>query len=744
MQVEGKSIDAQLAEMREYVKSRGWKIVEEYVDAGVSGTKMDRPEFQRMMADMEERRFDIVLVHELSRLSRSVYDAFDIFAQLGRHEVGFASVKEQQFDYTKPHDRLILHLLTLLHQYYVDILREHVSKSKRQRARTGLHNASIPPYGYKRASSPDTPFEIDEKEAEAVRLIFEMYATRRYSMQEIADDLNNKNFHRRIHHPSKSKRDDSKQKASFTADAVRDILRNRFYIGDVTYGYRSEKPEIYQGKHAPIISQELWDKAQEALRIRRSKSRAYHKPFRVYLLSGLAHCALCKAPLRSQATPSGRRYYREAAQKFSVACPHHNIGAEADQVEKQLGVLFSQIRLPDDWLDEINNLANEEAVLEIELEREKLNKKLERLKDLYLHGFYDHLEEGSTIYWNEIQRLQDQLKALPETDPEMVIAASNSFIAMSEIWEEATMTEKRELVRQCLRKVFIDVSEPRIVALCPHSEFIPLFQRLPFLQDTGGGCFSFLPTSEEDARLLDIEVWPPLDTTLGDWLQFPYIKQWEAASDPHARITPALSSELKKLRKKNLHEIRVLDLLRNGYPPLKLDSRKWPEVVLHRLATLGDISENLTTFPEAHFHLLHTPFPPLEVGLFESFVAKVSNIAASNARWLLPILAPVQMTSHWLHNALPNVYQRQKDSAIDIMQLSSVLEKNGWKTNFRRARRTIYQEIATPAALEILSQYAETHYVTPDKIANFTNTLQGEHIPTTIIVIEIKAERKNG
>ena len=197
MQVEGKSIDAQLTEMREYAQRQGWQIVDEFVDAGFSAKSTNRPEFQRMMQDMEMRRFDIILVHDLSRLSRNLYDVFDIFAKLGRYNVGFASVKEKEFDYTKPHDRFVLQMLSLLNQYYIDLLKEHVKKSKRQRVRQGLHNASIPPFGYQRADSPDEPFEINPQEAEIVRFIFERYATKRYSMQEIADELYRRGYRTR-------------------------------------------------------------------------------------------------------------------------------------------------------------------------------------------------------------------------------------------------------------------------------------------------------------------------------------------------------------------------------------------------------------------------------------------------------------------------------------------------------------------------------------------------------------------
>ncbi len=760
MQVEGKSIDAQLEEMRDYARARGWEIVGEYVDAGVSGTKLDRPEFQRMMADMAEGQFDLILVHELSRLSCSVYDAFDVFAQLGEHDVGFASVKEQQFDYTKSHDRLILHLLTLLHQYYVDILREHVAKSKRQRARLGLHNSSIAPYGYIFPDQPDQPMQVHPKEAEGVRLIFQLYATTRYSMQEIADELNRRGFRRRVHRkklreprtPPLRQEDDQtvtaldKDPTMFTAEVVRDILHNRFYIGEISYGYRAKAPEIYQGLHEPIISRELWEETQDALRISRAKTRSFQKPYRVYLLNAIVRCSLCGMPLRAQATSNNRRYYREMSHRRGLICPNHNIGADAGVVEAQLGVLIRHAQLPPDWQQEMADyLEDEDERILLEQERQKLLKELERLKDLYIKGFYDHLPDKEAIYWAEVRSYQEQLKALPDMDPESIMEAADALINMHEVWEEATMEEKRDMVRFSLRDVFLDVSEPRITSFCPHPEFIPLFQQIPFLQDIGGGCFTIRPISEEEAALFDIRIWPESRIAQGAWLAFPYLQRWEEQPDPRARITPTLSAELKKLRKLKLEEIRVLDLQREGYPPLQLDPRKWGEVRIQRAINHGDPVEALSSLPDGELHLLHTPFPPLEPQAFEAFVQEVSRVLAPYGRWMFPTLAPRQMHAHWAHEAFPLFWERQKRLLLDIPGMAQILKRHGWKMNLKRARRTIFQRFASEAAKETALRLGEIDAIDPASARAFARRLDEEQLqslPSLFVFLDARAERK--
>jgi len=171
MQVEGGlSIPAQLSEMKEFMAKRpGWTVAAEFVDPGLSGSTMRRPALQAMLQAVEQGKVDIVLVHELSRLSRSIFDSFRIFEDLGRKNVGFASVNDPDFDFSSPQGRFFLTMISAMNQYYLDLLKQHTAKGKRERARQGLYNASITPYGYEHVGDAKTPPAIVETEAAAVR-----------------------------------------------------------------------------------------------------------------------------------------------------------------------------------------------------------------------------------------------------------------------------------------------------------------------------------------------------------------------------------------------------------------------------------------------------------------------------------------------------------------------------------------------------------------------------------------------
>jgi site-specific DNA recombinase len=293
MQEEGHSLDAQLNEMREFVAARpGWVIITELVDAAQSGSTTRRPSLQHLLQLVAQKAGDVILVHELSRLSRSIFDTFEIFETLGRHGVGFASVKDQNFDFSLPQGRFFLALMAAINQYYLDLLRQHTAKGKRERARKGLYNSSIAPYGYRHVGDPSTPPEIEPTEAEAIKLAFETYALSQVSYFDVAEKLNEAGYRTRTGQ-------------RFGKDVIDDMLRNPFYAGKILYGAKrkGQEPELFDGQHPPIISPELFQTCERLRQARRGSARTYHPRYNVYLLNSISVCSLCGRNLRAPGLP---------------------------------------------------------------------------------------------------------------------------------------------------------------------------------------------------------------------------------------------------------------------------------------------------------------------------------------------------------------------------------------------------------------------------------------------------------
>jgi DNA invertase Pin-like site-specific DNA recombinase len=128
----GQHPEMQLAELREYASRRGWKIMGEYVDEGVSGSKESRPELNRLMADAHSRKFDIVLVWKIDRFGRSLKHLVTALADLDAYGVTFASLRDN-LDLSTPTGRLMFQIIGAMAEFELSLCRERV--------RAGLQNA---------------------------------------------------------------------------------------------------------------------------------------------------------------------------------------------------------------------------------------------------------------------------------------------------------------------------------------------------------------------------------------------------------------------------------------------------------------------------------------------------------------------------------------------------------------------------------------------------------------------------
>lgn len=118
----------QLNELRSYCERRGWTIVAEYVDAGISGTKASRPELDKLMRDASQRRFDAVLVFKLDRFGRSVLNLSQSLALLDSYGVRFIAVSQGlDTDQNNPTSRLLLNILSSVASFEVDLIRERTA-----------------------------------------------------------------------------------------------------------------------------------------------------------------------------------------------------------------------------------------------------------------------------------------------------------------------------------------------------------------------------------------------------------------------------------------------------------------------------------------------------------------------------------------------------------------------------------------------------------------------------------------
>ncbi len=305
MQVEGYSLDAQKERMRSYAKSMDIEIAGEYEDAGRSGKSISgRPEFQRMINDIENQKDNVsfVLVFKLSRFGRSAADVLNTLQIMQDHGVNLICV-EDGIDSSKEAGKLVLTVMSAVAEMERENIAAQTMEGRRQKAREGKWNGGPAPYGY---SIKDGSLVINEEEAKIVRLIFDKYVNEEVGFATIVKWLNEKGYKK-----SRGKAD------AFSVSYVTKLIDNPVYYGMIAYGRRpiekiagtrdkyhrikTDKYGLYKGMHDPIISEELWKKAQKQ---RKKNQEKYHQKSlngqtKIHLLSGLLKCPCCNQGMYS-------------------------------------------------------------------------------------------------------------------------------------------------------------------------------------------------------------------------------------------------------------------------------------------------------------------------------------------------------------------------------------------------------------------------------------------------------------
>jgi DNA invertase Pin-like site-specific DNA recombinase len=133
------SPELQIAELRRLAEQRGWRVVDEYVDHGISGAKESRPALDRLLADAQAGEIDLVAVWRLDRLGRSLQHLLRTLDSLTGWGIQFVSARDAGIDTTSPTGRLMLHMLAAFAEFERALLRERVIAGVRRAQAAGKH-----------------------------------------------------------------------------------------------------------------------------------------------------------------------------------------------------------------------------------------------------------------------------------------------------------------------------------------------------------------------------------------------------------------------------------------------------------------------------------------------------------------------------------------------------------------------------------------------------------------------------
>ncbi|MBU1727731.1 recombinase family protein, partial [Patescibacteria group bacterium] len=322
---EGYSLEVQKEYLTNFAKQNGFEIVEYYSDEGISAGTTDRPALQKLLIDAKQKKFNLVLVYKIDRFSRRLKDLLGLVDQLETFGVGFKSATEP-FDTTTSAGKLMFQQLGSFAEFERNRHAERVTPGMLKSVQNGnWHGARYCPFGYSYTRGTKT-LELNETEAKVVKLIYKKYLDG-CSVNYITEYLNKSKHETRVGR-------------YFYTKFIRDILRNRVYIGQIVWNkYRYDKTQktetgkgykyvrndpskviIAKGRHVPIISEEEFEKVQKLLA---SKSVPFRRSIRgKFTYSRMIYCSHCNhrfygvTKVANHRTGRHDRWYRCAGRQF--------------------------------------------------------------------------------------------------------------------------------------------------------------------------------------------------------------------------------------------------------------------------------------------------------------------------------------------------------------------------------------------------------------------------------------------
>ena len=299
------SIAAQIRACLDYAEKKDCQVVEKYIDRALSGKSDKRPEFQRMMEDSKNRKFDILLVHKYDRFSRNRYDHAVYGKELEDNGIDLVAVAE---DFgTGKEASLMQGILQSLSQYYIENLSEEIRKGHKENALKAVHNGGYAPFGY---YIVDQKYYINELEASYVRRMYEA-CINKTGYKELVQEMNNAGIRGR-------------RGKAIKYSSIYEILRNEKYAGTYTYKLQEGKKKRdkttairIENALPSIIDKKEWEEVQKIMDARKNNGRTAKKE---YLLSGKVLCGECGASMYAYSpTKNGNTYsYYQCSKKCGI------------------------------------------------------------------------------------------------------------------------------------------------------------------------------------------------------------------------------------------------------------------------------------------------------------------------------------------------------------------------------------------------------------------------------------------
>ena len=442
---ESDSIVSQKSIIENKIKELGkdFELYDFYIDDGYTGLNTNRPEFQRMLNDIERKKVNCVITKDLSRLSRNNFEAnYYIELYFLEREIRYIAILDNIDTYLKNSNNDMIQFKTLINDWYSKDISRKVKSGVWARKEQGLYVAAKAPYGYKKDENNRNQLLVNKEEAAIVKKIFQMYNDG-YTMGEIAEKLKND----KIYCPSYNGFQKNKNgEYGWNYSTISKILKNKVYLGHTEYGkgmnlsYKSKKVKqiprsewkICENTHKAIISKELFDNVQKRILLNQKAKTHIH----TWILNGIVYCKECGEPMQLKVkyrkdgkTISFMRLYCSSSLHKKGYCIRKYKGIELQAVTQivitNLNKNLKKIIDYDDIAKLLEKAYKSRDEKEDKRELESLKKKLDKankmISSLYIDykkgiiqecdfkAMYNHEFEKRNKINNNIEKLNNQI-----------------------------------------------------------------------------------------------------------------------------------------------------------------------------------------------------------------------------------------------------------------------------------------------------------------------------------------------
>lgn len=431
-----------------------FSIVDFYIDDGLTGTDYERPDFQRMLHDIEIRKVNCVICKNLSRAFRNYSDqGYFLENYFPLHSTRFITISDPKVDsFLRPEtiQNLEVPITGLMNDRFACRTSNDVRETLYTKRRKGEFIGAFAPYGYKKDPGDKNHLIIDEDAAQIVRDIFNWFIFDGLSKIGITKKLNELG----VPNPTSYKRQNGfrynnphvhDNDGLWAPSTVARILRNQMYIGNMVQGRqkvisykvhdRVSIPEeewvIKENMHEPVIDKEIFDKAQS---MHQHDTRTSPAKKELYLFSGFLRCAECNKALTRKKS-KGRVYYacRTYKDKSITKCTSHSIREDV-LYEAVLTAIRTQIDLIESLkkiVEDINKapiirIQSKRLINLLKLRKQELGKLTSVIDNLYFdwksgdiskedyRRMKDKFEEQSEQLKQTIENLNDEIRTIAE------------------------------------------------------------------------------------------------------------------------------------------------------------------------------------------------------------------------------------------------------------------------------------------------------------------------------------------